>query len=140
MPLHIDNLQEAITATKRDLRRALPNYADVFREVEAEMTRKVAAIVRDRDAGRPVVPIVEYGDIVAGDVAAATVATIKDRGACVIRNVFAREQMREWNDEIGRYVDGNGLTEKLTHAAEDKYFGTLAAGKPQIYGIYWSRP
>ena len=24
--------------------------------------------------------------------------------------------------------------------AEDKYFGTLASAKPQIYGIYWSRP
>jgi hypothetical protein len=35
--------------------------------------------------------------------------------------------VHEWNDEVGRYVDENGLTEKLAHAAEDKYFGTLAA-------------
>jgi hypothetical protein len=140
MPLQIDNLQETISATKKSLRRALPNYADVFNDVEKEMKRRVAAIVRDRDAGQPVVPTVDYADIAAGAVPSATVATIKDRGACVIRNVFAREQVREWNDEVGRYVDGNGLTEKLMHAAEDKYFGTLAAAKPQIYGIYWSRP
>ena len=44
------------------------------------------------------------------------------------------------DDEIGRYVEENGLNEKLAHAAEDRYFGTLAAAKPQIYGIYWSRP
>ena len=140
MPLQIDNLQETISATKRALRRALPDYAGAFNDVEKEMKRRVDAIVRDRDSGQPVIPMVEYPDIVAGTVSPATVATIKDRGACVIRNVFAREQVREWNDEIGRYVDGNGLTEKLTHAAEDKYFGTLAAAKPQIYGIYWSRP
>ena len=38
-----------------------------------------------------------------------------------------------------RYVEENGLDEKLAHAAEDKYFGTLAAANPD-YGIYWSRP
>ena len=140
MPLQIDNLQNAITATKKALRRALPNYAGIFGDLEEEMRGRVAAIVRERDSGQPVIPTVEYPAIVAGTVAPATVATIKDRGACVIRSVFAREQVREWNDEIGRYVDGNGLTEKLMHAAEDKYFGTLAAAKPQIYGIYWSRP
>ena len=119
MPLQIDNLQNAITATKKALRRALPNYADIFSDLEEEMRRRVAAIVRDRDSGQPVIPTVEYPAIVAGTVAPATVATIKDRGACVIRSVFARDQVREWNDEIGRYVDGNGLTEKLMHAAED---------------------
>src|SRR5262245_50744988 len=136
MPLQIDNLPEAIIATKKALKRALPNYAEVFTDVEGEMKRRVEAIVRDRDAGQPVVPTVDYADIVAGTVPSATVGIVKNRGACVIRNVFAREQVREWNDEIGRYVDGNGLTEKLMHAAEDKYFGTLAAAKPQIYGIY----
>ena len=28
----------------------------------------------------------------------------------------------------------------MANAAEDKYFGMLASAKPQIYGIYWSRP
>ena len=140
MPLHVENLQEAISATKADLRRALPNHAEVFREVETDMKRRVAAIVRDRASGQPVIPIVDYGNITAGIVSPATVTAIKDRGACVIRSVFAPEQAREWNDEIGRYIDENGLTERLMHAAEDKYLGTLAAAKPQIYGIYWSRP
>jgi hypothetical protein len=68
------------------------------------------------------------------------VAKIKERGACVVRNTFPSEQARAWDDEIAHYVDENGLNEKLANAAEDKYFGTLAAAKPQIYGIYWSRP
>jgi len=140
MPLKIDDLPEAIRTAKGNLRRALPNYADVFGEVQTEMRDKVAAIVRDRDAGNPVIPTVAYSDIERGTVGSLTIAAINDRGACVIRRVFAPEQAREWNDEIGRYVDENGLTEKLSHAAEDKYFGTLAAAKPQIYGIYWSKP
>jgi len=68
------------------------------------------------------------------------ISKIHDRGACVIRQVFPVEQARAWDDEVARYVEDNGLYQKLANAAEDKYFGTLAAAKPQIYGIYWSRP
>jgi hypothetical protein len=76
----------------------------------------------------------------AGTVSPAMISKIRDRGACIIRETFAPEQARAWDDEIGRYVEENGLAEKLANAAEDKYFGNLAAAKPQIYGIYWSRP
>lgn len=140
MTLEIDNIPEAIRTVKRELRRALPNYAAVFRDVEAEMRRKVAQIVKERESGEEAIPTVRYSEIAHGAVSPAAVAKIKDRGACIIRGVFAAEQARAWDDEIGRYVEENGLDEKLAHAAEDKYFGNLAAGKPQIYGIYWSRP
>ncbi len=140
MSLQIDRLVDAVRVTKEELRRALPNYADVFRDVEAEMREKIGTIVRERDAGESVIPIVEYSDIDKVKVSAATIASIKDRGACVVRRVFDPQQVREWNDEVGRYVDDNGLTDKLAHAAEDKYFGSLGSARPQIYGIYWSRP
>ena len=140
MPFAVESLPEAIRQVKRDLRQALPNHAKVFRDVECEMRRKVAQIVKERDAGDPVIPTIDYSEISGGGVSRQMTAKIKDRGACVIKNVFAPEQARAWNDEIGRYVEENRLDEKLAHAAEDKYFGTLAAAKPQIYGIYWSRP
>ena len=139
MPLEVDNLPEAIRAVKKELRRRLPNYAVVFQEVDSEMRRKVAEIVKEREAGETVIPVVQYSDIEQGAVSPQAIATIKDRGACVIRGVFAREQTCVWNNEIGRYVEENGLYEKLAHAAEDKYFGDLKAAKPQIFGIYWSR-
>src|SRR5579862_7664587 len=140
MSLQIADLADAVSVTKKDLKRALPRYADIFRDVEAEMRRRIATIVREREAGEPVIPIVAYADIDHGAVSPSTIAAIKDRGCCVVRRVFDPQQMREWNDEVGRYVDDNGLTEKLSRAAEDKYFGTLASARPQIYGIYWSRP
>ena len=138
--LQIEDLPAAIRTAKRDLRRALPRYAEVFREVEHDIRQKVAEIVKDRDAGVNAIPVVKYDDIEGNVVPPATVAAIKARGACIIRRVFPPERATAWNEEIGRYVDENGLTEKLSRAAEDKYFGTLAAAKPQIYGIYWSRP
>jgi hypothetical protein len=140
MAFEVEDLPEAIRQVKRDLRAALPNHAEVFREVEREMRCKVAQIVQERDAGEPVIPVLHYSELAGGGVSPQMTAKIKDRGACVIRKVFAPEQACAWNEEIGRYVEENHLDEKLAHAAEDRYFGTLGMSKPQIYGIYWSRP
>jgi hypothetical protein len=140
MAFVIDNLGEAIRSSKKALREALPNHAEVFRQVEAEMRRRVNAIVKERETGQPVIPIVHYSDVKAGAVPAELIAKIKDRGACVVRRTFEPEQAEAWDREIAHYVDENGLDAKLANAAEDKYFGTLASAKPQIYGIYWSRP
>ena len=140
MSLVIENLAEAIRTTKQQLRAALPGYREVFREVETEMRRRVEEIVSEREAGRDVIPIVQYADIAAGQVSPELVKKIKARGACVVRETFSREQATTWDEEIADYVDKNNLDAKLANAAEDKYFGTLASAKPQIYGIYWSRP
>ena len=140
MPFEVENLPEAIRDVKRKLRRELPAYASVFQDVEKDLRQKVAQIVKEREAGETVIPVLEYTEIAGNAVRPEMIAKIRDRGACVVRNTFATEQARAWDDEIGRYVEENGLNEKLANAAEDKYFGTLQAAKPQIYGIYWSRP
>jgi Protein of unknown function (DUF1479) len=140
MSLVIENLPEAIRTTKQQLRAALPEYKEIFREVEAEMRRRVEEIVAEREAGGDVIPIVQYPDIASGKVHAELIGKIKSRGACVVRSTFSKEQASDWDDEIAAYVEKNNLDAKLANAAEDKYFGTLASAKPQIYGIYWSRP
>jgi hypothetical protein len=140
MELVIGDLSQAIRQSKKALREAPPNHAEVFRQVEAEMRRRVNTIVEERANGQEVIPIVRYSDVEAGGVPAEMIAKIKDRGACVVRRTFAPEQADAWDREIAAYVEENGLDAKLANAAEDKYFGTLASAKPQIYGIYWSRP
>jgi hypothetical protein len=140
MALVIDNLAEAIRSSKKVLRESVPNYTEVFRQVEAEMRRRVNVIVKERESGEPVIPIVHYSDVKEGAVPTELIAKIKDRGACVVRRTFAPEQAEAWDREIAHYVDENRLDAKLANAAEDKYFGTLASAKPQIYGVYWSRP
>jgi len=140
MSLIIENLPEAIQSTKQQLRSALPEYTEVFHEIEAEMRHRVEEIVSEREAGQDVIPIVQYADVQAKRVPVALIAKIKARGACVVRSTFSREQAGAWDEEIAAYVESNNLDAKLANAAEDKYFGTLASQKPQIYGIYWSRP
>jgi hypothetical protein len=138
--LVIENLPLAIRTTKQQLRAALPEYKQVFLDVEAEMRRRVDQIVAEREAGLDVVPIVQFADIEAGAVPSDLVERIKARGACVVRRTFSEKQATAWDEEIAAYVERNNLDAKLANAAEDKYFGTLASAKPQIYGIYWSRP
>lgn len=138
--LHIEDLPSAIREVKRQLRRQLPQYREVFREVEDDIKRQVATIVAERNQGQPVIPEIRYADIAAGNVDPASVAAIKERGACVIRGVFSPERASAWNAGIGDYVDGNRIEDKLANRAEDKYFGELSSNKPQIYGIYWSKP
>jgi hypothetical protein len=140
MQLEICDLAQTTREVKATLRSELPDYAGVFHDMEADMRRQVEAILDDREARRSVIPEIQYADIAGGSVRPELSALIRTRGACVIRNVFDPAQARAWDDEIAAYVQENRLDERLAHAAEDKYFGTLQASKPQIYGIYWSRP
>jgi hypothetical protein len=84
--------------------------------------------------------VLPYADVAAGRISPEEIGQIKTRGACVIRGVFEPAQARAWDDEIAAYVQENHLDERLANAAEDKYFGSLDSAKPQIYGIYWSKP
>jgi hypothetical protein len=138
-PLQIDDLPKAIREAKRTLRNALPNYREVFLEVEADIRRQADVIAKQRARGESVIPELSYADIAAKNVSDETIALIKSRGACVVRSVFSREQATSWDADIAEYVETNNLDKRLLNRAEDKYFGELASSKPQIYGIYWSR-
>jgi hypothetical protein len=140
MALQIDDLPAAIRTAKRELREALPNYRAVFAEVEAAINEEAQHIARLRDRGEPVIPELQFEDIVANRVSAEQIALVKARGACVIRKVFDRSLVEQWDRDIAQYVERNNLDAKLMNRAEDKYFGQLASSKPQIYGVYWSKP
>ncbi|CAD6529489.1 putative protein YbiU [Paraburkholderia hiiakae] len=140
MALHIDDLPAAIRRAKQELRERLPNYQAVFAEVESAMQEEAHRIAQLRDRGEPVIPEIAFADIVGNRVSAEQIALVKARGACVIRKVFDRSLVAQWDNDIADYVERNDLDRKLLHRAEDKYFGQLASSKPQIYGVYWSKP
>src|SRR3982751_6651804 len=88
----VENLPEAIREAKKKLRKQNPNYAKTFTELEAEMKREVAEVVKERESGGEIIPIVEYTDIAAGPVSDEVKDKIRRRGVCVIRRVFSPEQ------------------------------------------------
>ncbi|SES67116.1 DUF1479 domain-containing protein [Thorsellia anophelis] len=134
----LDNLPQAITEIKRNLRQNLPNYQKVFLELQANIEEQIKEITSELENGINPVPQVHINEILNNQVTKETIEKIKKRGCCAILGVFSKETATRWNEDIGHYLDANDFYEKLKHAAEDNYFGTLASSKPQIYGIYWS--
>ena len=140
MTLQIDDLPRAIREIKQQLRHALPDYKAVFEQLEGDMKRQITEIRAELDRGENPVPQINADDIVNHRVSEQQMALIRQRGCCTVKGVFPQAQAQAWNEEVGNYLERNNFVEKLKNAAEDNYFGTLAASKPQIYGIYWSKP
>ena len=141
MDLLIDNIEQAIVDTKKQLKTNLPELKGIFQDLESDMKAEVSLIedlVRD---GKAVIPEVNYEAIQNDQVDETIVASIKHRGCAVIRSVFPKFQVEEWNDELVEYITANGYYEQCQGKAHlDQYFSTLQSGKPQVFGIYWSRP
>src|SRR3954463_1083641 len=140
LSVRIDNVGESIKATKQALRAKLPDLKRVMAEVEEDLKREVEVIANARAKGNTVVPIIEYQDIVDEKISEATRAEMRRRGVTVVRGVYPRGEAEAWNEEIGDYLKRNRYTDRPTPAAKDDYFSKLKSGKPQIFGIYWSKP
>ena len=135
-----ETLRRHVGATKRALReRGDPHAA--FADVREAMRREADAIGEADARGESVVPIVDHADVAAGRVPSARVEEIRHRGCAIVRGVFPRERAEAWNRELGDYLERNDyLARAKEKAGLDDYFGDLAAAKPQIFGVYWSRP
>jgi hypothetical protein len=140
MKLLVGDLAGAIRTAKGELRARLPDVKRVFHEVEEHVRREVDDVVAARARGLPVVPELDFAAIQAGAVPEAATRDVRRRGATVVRGVFPREQAASWNDAIGEYLSRNRYHERPAEAALDGYFSALESGRPQIFGIYWSKP
>ncbi len=131
----------AIAAAKAALKQRLPNYKDVFADMAETMDREAGEIAARHADGEQVVPEVNYSDIAAGTVPAGVSEAVRRYGCVVVRGVFPRAQAEAWDAELLHYVQDNDYIEKAkAKVGLDKYFSALKSGKPQIYGIYWSKP
>jgi hypothetical protein len=140
MTIDTTRLAETIVATKERLRARLPDRERIFGEVEAHIRREVERVCDLRERGAAVVPEIEYRAIAEGRVSADQAAAVKRSGAVVVRRVFPRRQAEAWNEELGDYINRNGYYDTEVDPTLDTYFSTLMSGRPQIFGIYWSRP
>jgi hypothetical protein len=68
-PLPAD-VGQAIRTVKAQLRGQIGDVAAIFTGAEEAMRAEATAVAADRDAGRPVWPVVQFRDIAAGTVPA----------------------------------------------------------------------
>ena len=141
MDLIIDNIEEAIVNTKKQLKSNLPDLKEIFKDVERYISEEVSIIETSIKEGKSVIPEISYEDIDNGNIDLDTIDYVKKRGCVVIRNVFSQSLIDEWNQDLGKYITDNGYYEQCQDKAHlDQYFSSLQASKPQVFGIYWSKP
>ncbi|GAA0806067.1 DUF1479 domain-containing protein [Spirilliplanes yamanashiensis] len=129
----------AIRETKAALRERIGDVAVAFKAAEELMRAEVAEVVRQRERGEDVWPVVRYADIAAGTVPAEQVEAVRRRGCAVVKGTFGRERAEGWDRELVDYLERNDFAGQYRYL-DDGIFGGLAAGKPSIFPIYWSKP
>lgn len=135
-----NNIEQQIIEAKHHLRERIPDFAQRLEDETARLKAEIAAVRQEMNEGHAVVDI-DFADVQAGRIDAATLARIRRRGVIVVRNVFDPAQVNDWNDNLMHYVADNQYFEKQKKKAGlDNYFGALASSKPQIFGLYWSQP
>ena len=134
-----EDVPATIRAVKRRLRGQLGDPRAALEVATEALRDEVAAVATEIADVGTAVPLVEYSDIAAGTVPAERIAAIRRRGCAVVRGTFDRDEAEAWDDELATYLDGNDFMGRYRGPA-DELFSALASGRPQIYGVYWSRP
>ena len=137
----VNDIDKKIIEAKKYLKSLSPNYKDNFLNIENYIKKEVQEIKNLIQAKKQIIPEINYEDIVNNNILNKTVDIVKKRGCVVIRNVFNKKLVTEWNEELSNYIDVNNYYEdQKEKAGLDKYFSDLKSGKPQIFGLYWSKP
>ena len=129
-----------IRETKSELLRRF-DVTKAFSESRELVLREVEAIRTQYDSELSVIPQIEYHKIADCAVEEPFRELVRRRGCVIVKGVFDRIQVSEWNHEIGEYIDRNDyLTAANNKKDLDKYFSALKNATPQIFSLYWSRP
>lgn len=129
-----------IAAAKRELKDN-NNVAQHFNAIRDKARRGVEAIADTHAKTGSVVPELAYDTIRSERVSEADKAAIRQHGCVIVRGVFDSRQAQDWNTELGEYLATNAYEERAKEKAGlDNYFGDLKDAKPQIFGVYWSKP
>ena len=139
-----ETIEARVRAHVGALKRELRGRADLkggFERAREALVREVDAVREAHGRGEPTVPELRYQDVASGSVPGAAIEAVRRRGCAIVRATFARATAEAWNAELGEYLEANDYVERAkAKAGLDTYFGDLADARPQIFGVYWSRP
>jgi len=125
-------------------KRALTNGNDVakhFKHARDLIRKSVDSVVDEHARSGQVVPEVAFKNIRENKVSKNDLRAIRHHGCVIVRKLFPEKLAQSWNNELGEYLDSNNYFERAKEkAGMDEYFGDLKDAKPQIFGVYWSRP
>ena len=137
--IDLDNLEEIIIHEKNNLKSKSKNYIENFLEIEKFITDEIINIEELNKKNENIIPEVKFDDLKLN--LKDLTLEVKKRGCVVIRDVFDDDLIIQMNKDLEQYIEENNYYEDQKKKADiDKYFSDLKSGKPQIFGLYWSKP
>ena len=137
--IDLDNLEEIIIQEKNNLKSKSKNYIENFLEIEKFITDEIISIEELNKNNKNIIPEVKFDDLKLN--LKDLTLEVKKRGCVVIRDVFDDNLIIQMNKDLEQYIEENNYYEDQKKKADiDKYFSDLKSGKPQIFGLYWSKP
>ena len=134
--MNLIEIQNRIISEKIKLRKKSKNFVNNFKKIEKYIQKEVAIIKESKDS---IIPEIEFEDISFKDQTIIKDKVFK-RGCVIIRNVFDKKKVIELNEDLDKYVlENNYFEDQKKKIGIDKYFSDLKSGKPQIFGLYWSK-
>ena len=127
-----------IKKVKEELRNHSKNYKENFAKIEKFIKTEIQEILNLKKNNKSIIPEISINEI--DQKKTKVIEDIKKRGCVIIRDVFEDKFIENLNLELEKYIDENNYYDDQRKKADlDKYFSDLKSGKPQIYGLYWSK-
>ena len=127
-----------IILAKKKLRKLSKNYKQNFKNIENYIKKEIYEIKRSNKLSNNIIPEIKYKELLSPDL--RIIDQIKKRGCIIIRDVFDQKKIGKLNNDLEKYIEHNGYyNDQKEKEGLDNYFSDLKSGKPQIYGLYWSK-
>ena len=133
-----EQIDEDIKFSKIELRKKSKNYEENFNQIKKYIKTEIEEIKKLKNSNKSIIPEISFDSIEKDNF--EFIKKIKKRGCVIIRDVFDDQKVENLNKQLENYIDVNNYYDdqkKKSHL--DKYFSDLKSGKPQIYGLYWSK-
>ena len=136
--IDIKNIEQLIKEEKKILRSKSKNYKENFSKIENFIEKEIVQIENSKKSAKNIIPEINFKDL--SDNLSEFKNELKKRGCVIIRDVFDDTLMHQMNKDLESYIEENNYYKDQKKKADiDKYFSDLQSGKPQIFGLYWSK-
>jgi len=134
-----DDIDNQIKSVKKILRKKSKNYLQNFNNIKHFINIEIEGIKKLKDLNQPIIPEINFDSMEASN--DELIKKVNQRGCVIVRNVFNEQLVNSLNKELEDYINTNGYyADQKKKSDLDKYFSDLKSGKPQIFGLYWSKP
>ncbi len=130
--------ENKIVSSKKYLRTKSRNFELNFVNIKKSIIEEIKDIKKKVKLRKRIIPEIKYKNLLKTN--QSIINLIKKRGCVIIRDVFEDKKILKLNTLLDSYINKNNYFEHQKKKIRlDNYFSNLSSGKPQIYGLYWSK-